>query len=313
MGDRQTFQVMPTAATGTPDADRKARALPFRHANETAKPYHYGVTLRERHRAPRSRPTDHAAIMRFTFPGDSSSLIFDNVNGKLGAHHRPRQGRRDRLVGRPQRPLQRRDADVHLRHVRQADQGEREAARRQPAVDRATRASTPATREHADRDVADRHRRRRKHNLELELAAGDTRRERPATARSSSGTTSSAPSRSRAPPTTSARRSTRTSTGCSCIRTRRTRTPARRPARSGSTRCSRRTDTPPSSADEDRRARRRRQGLRQQRLLGHLPDHLVGVLAVHAERRPASWSTASSSSTATAAGSRAGRRRATRT
>ena len=37
--------------------------------------------------------------------------------------------------------------------------------------------------------------------------------------------------------------------------------------------------------DEDGRARRRRQGLRQQRLLGHLPDHLVGVLAVHAARR----------------------------
>ena len=53
----------------------------------------------------------------------------------------------------------------------------------------------------------------------------------------------------------------------------------------GSTRCSRRTDTPAEQRDEDGRARRRRQGLRQQRLLGHLPDHVVGVLAVHAPRR----------------------------
>ena len=40
------------------------------------------------------------------------------------------------------------------------------------------------------------------------------------------------------------------------------------------------TDSPPSHADPDRRADRRRQGLRQQRLLGHLPDRLGGLLAV---------------------------------
>ena len=79
MGDRQTFQVMPTTAPGTPDANRKARALPFRHANETAKPHYYGVRF-ENDLQTEIAPTDHAAIMRFTFPGDSSSLIFDNVN-----------------------------------------------------------------------------------------------------------------------------------------------------------------------------------------------------------------------------------------
>ena len=31
MGDRQTFQVMPSAAAGVPDANRDARALAFRH------------------------------------------------------------------------------------------------------------------------------------------------------------------------------------------------------------------------------------------------------------------------------------------
>jgi hypothetical protein len=72
------------------------------------------------------------------------------------------------------------------------------------------------------------------------------------------------------------------------------------------------TDSPPSDADRDRRARRRRQGLRQQRLLGHVPDR-VAAYSLLTPRRRASSSTASSSSTRTAAGSRAGRRRATRT
>ena len=80
MGDRQTFQVMPTAAAGTPDADRKARALPFKHSDETARPDYYGVKFQNGMRT-EIAPTDHAAIMRFSFPGSSSSLIFDNVNG----------------------------------------------------------------------------------------------------------------------------------------------------------------------------------------------------------------------------------------
>ncbi len=95
--------------------------------------------------------------MRFSFPGDSSSLIFDNVNERLVADDRPRRRRGHRLVGRPQRPLQRRDADVRLRHLRPADHGERDAARRQPALDR-LRALRRRQGEHADRDVADRHR-----------------------------------------------------------------------------------------------------------------------------------------------------------
>ena len=83
MGDRQTFQVMPTAATGTPDADREARALPFRHADETAQPHYYGVRFQNGIRT-EIAPTDHAALMRFSFPGDSSSLIFDNVDAERG-------------------------------------------------------------------------------------------------------------------------------------------------------------------------------------------------------------------------------------
>src|SRR6185312_5755876 len=81
MGDRQTFQVMPSAAAGTPDADRSARALPFSHADEVARPYYYGVTFQNRLKA-EIAPTDHAAMLRFTFPGDDASLIFDNVNNR---------------------------------------------------------------------------------------------------------------------------------------------------------------------------------------------------------------------------------------
>lgn len=83
MGDRQTFQVMPSAAAGTPDASRTARALPFHHANETAQPHYYGVTFDNGLRT-EITPTDHAALMRFTFPGDAANLIFDNVNDKGG-------------------------------------------------------------------------------------------------------------------------------------------------------------------------------------------------------------------------------------
>jgi predicted alpha-1,2-mannosidase len=79
MGDRQTFQVMPSAGAGTPDARRSARRLPFRHTNEIAKPHYYGVTF-ENGIKTEIAPTDHAAIFRFTFAGDASNLIFDNVN-----------------------------------------------------------------------------------------------------------------------------------------------------------------------------------------------------------------------------------------
>ncbi|MFF0742208.1 GH92 family glycosyl hydrolase [Streptomyces sp. NPDC004111] len=83
MGDRQTFQVMPSAAAGTPDASRTARALPFRHEKETAKPHYYGVTFENGLRT-EITPTDHAAMMRFTYPGDDASIVFDNVSNDGG-------------------------------------------------------------------------------------------------------------------------------------------------------------------------------------------------------------------------------------
>ncbi|MDJ0464231.1 GH92 family glycosyl hydrolase [Streptomyces sp. H27-C3] len=83
MGDRQTFQLMPSAVAGTPDAARTRRALPFRHEKESAKPHHYGVTFENGLKAEMT-PTDHAAMMRFTYPGDDASMIFDNVSNAGG-------------------------------------------------------------------------------------------------------------------------------------------------------------------------------------------------------------------------------------
>ena len=83
MGDRHTFQVMPSAAPGTPAAGRSARALAFRHDHEIARAHYYSVTFETGLRA-EIAPTDHAAVFRFTFPGDHASLIFDNVNNDGG-------------------------------------------------------------------------------------------------------------------------------------------------------------------------------------------------------------------------------------
>ncbi|WP_435735997.1 GH92 family glycosyl hydrolase [Cellulosimicrobium sp. PMB13] len=81
MGDRQTFQVMPS--TGTPDANRSRRALTFDHDDEVARAHYYGVTFDNGMRT-EIAPTDHAAMLRFTFTGDESNLIFDNVNDDGG-------------------------------------------------------------------------------------------------------------------------------------------------------------------------------------------------------------------------------------
>ncbi|MFE1310920.1 GH92 family glycosyl hydrolase [Streptomyces sp. NPDC058755] len=83
MGDRQTFQLMPSAVPGTPDTDRETRELAFRHENETARPYYYGVRFENGLKAEMT-PTDHAAALRFTYPGDDASVLFDNVTEQAG-------------------------------------------------------------------------------------------------------------------------------------------------------------------------------------------------------------------------------------
>nr|WP_022972167.1 GH92 family glycosyl hydrolase [Xanthomonas maliensis] len=82
MGDRQTFQVMPSLSAGIPEADRAKRALAFSHADERARPYRYAVQLENGIHADIA-PTDHAALFRFRFPdhGDAN-LLFDNVDAR---------------------------------------------------------------------------------------------------------------------------------------------------------------------------------------------------------------------------------------
>ncbi len=83
MGDRQTFQFMPSAAEGAPDPSRTARALAFRHEREVAQPHLYAVTF-DNGLKTEIAPADHAALARFTFPGTEAKLIFDNVNNSGG-------------------------------------------------------------------------------------------------------------------------------------------------------------------------------------------------------------------------------------
>ena len=83
MGDRNTFQLMPSTASGTPDANRTARSLPFGHENEVAKAHYYGVTFDNGLKA-EIAPTDHAAAMRFTFPDANANVIFDNADNAGG-------------------------------------------------------------------------------------------------------------------------------------------------------------------------------------------------------------------------------------
>jgi predicted alpha-1,2-mannosidase len=84
MGDRQTFQIMPSPARGVPDADRKRRALTFSHDNELARPHTYRVDFDNGIRA-EIAPTERAAIFRFRFPaGSEANLLFDNVDERGG-------------------------------------------------------------------------------------------------------------------------------------------------------------------------------------------------------------------------------------
>ncbi|MFF2446425.1 GH92 family glycosyl hydrolase [Neobacillus sp. NPDC058068] len=84
MGDRQTFQVMPSDSSATtPSANRNTRALEYKHSNEIAQPHYYSVKFENGIRTEMT-PTDHAAMFKFTFTGATSNLIFDNVDNNGG-------------------------------------------------------------------------------------------------------------------------------------------------------------------------------------------------------------------------------------
>ncbi|MGO3505343.1 GH92 family glycosyl hydrolase [Brachybacterium tyrofermentans] len=83
MGDRQTFQFMPSTDEGAPETDRDARAMTFSHDKEKATAHHYSVEF-DNGMVTEMAPTDHAALVRFDFPEGDASVIFDNVDDDSG-------------------------------------------------------------------------------------------------------------------------------------------------------------------------------------------------------------------------------------
>ena len=107
-----------------------ARALPFRHENEIARPHYYGVTF-ENGLKTEIAPTDHAAMLRFTFPATTPSLIFDNVNNNGGLTLDAGDRRRHRLLRRARAACPPAPTRLFVyADVRRAGHGERHAARR---------------------------------------------------------------------------------------------------------------------------------------------------------------------------------------
>ncbi|MER7441367.1 GH92 family glycosyl hydrolase [Micromonospora avicenniae] len=85
MGDRNQMSVMPVAGDGPLTGEPAGRAVAFRHEDETARPDYYRVALQNGLVAEMS-PTDHAGVMRFTFPSGQAtgSLVFYNGTFSIG-------------------------------------------------------------------------------------------------------------------------------------------------------------------------------------------------------------------------------------
>ncbi|HEY3090662.1 MAG TPA: GH92 family glycosyl hydrolase [Jatrophihabitantaceae bacterium] len=85
MGDRNQMSVMPVPQGGSLTGPPSNRARAFSHATEIAQPDYYRVMLQGGLVA-EIAPTDHAGIMRFTFPAGqtSGSLVFDNGTFTVG-------------------------------------------------------------------------------------------------------------------------------------------------------------------------------------------------------------------------------------
>jgi len=79
MGDRDQLAIMPSLAA-TPTGDLAARALPFTHADEVARPDLYSVKF-QNNLVTQVTPTDHGGIYRFQFPGTTGSIVVDQVGG----------------------------------------------------------------------------------------------------------------------------------------------------------------------------------------------------------------------------------------
>lgn len=92
IGESGTYYFSADSTTTDYNAVRNAiqnRGSVFSHENEIAKPYYYGVTLNaDDATAPNVKvevtPTEHAAVLRFTFPAGSETcnIMFDPVNAR---------------------------------------------------------------------------------------------------------------------------------------------------------------------------------------------------------------------------------------
>jgi predicted alpha-1,2-mannosidase len=82
--DYGQLQVMPM--TGAVRPEPQARQSTFRHEHEVAKAHYYRTRLDTYGITAELAPTDHAGVMRFTFPGGSEPVIlFDTVDSAGGA------------------------------------------------------------------------------------------------------------------------------------------------------------------------------------------------------------------------------------
>lgn len=76
MGDRHALHLMPALGLGAPELDRGKRALSFGHDQEIARPDYYQVRF-DNGLVAEMTPTDHAAMLRFTYPDAQARLLFD--------------------------------------------------------------------------------------------------------------------------------------------------------------------------------------------------------------------------------------------
>jgi predicted alpha-1,2-mannosidase len=79
MGDRDQLGIMPSLSAN-PSGDLGARALPFSHSDEIARPDLYSVKF-QNDLVTEVTPTDHGGLYRFKFPGTTGSVIVDRVGG----------------------------------------------------------------------------------------------------------------------------------------------------------------------------------------------------------------------------------------
>jgi len=83
MGDRNQVSFMPATADGVPAGDARARSVAFDHTAETAQPDYYGVDLDGGLRA-EVTPSDHGAVMRFSFPDGAPRQVVVDTTGDDG-------------------------------------------------------------------------------------------------------------------------------------------------------------------------------------------------------------------------------------